>query len=90
METFTNKIGQTFEPGEEVIAITTCTGRVQAVRATFLGFKKSYVYIERLVMKYPWDKGGRREIMQKSRLLYNRIYKLDTPIEQLAGVYFNG
>lgn len=44
---FTNKFGQTIQPGEDVFAITTCTGIVSINQAKYVG------YVER--QSYDWD-----------------------------------
>jgi hypothetical protein len=43
---FTNKFGQTFNPGDQAIAVTTCTGRTNISRVEYVG------YIER--SRYNW------------------------------------
>lgn len=39
---FTNKFGQTFNPGDKAIAVTVCTGRTTVARVEYVG------YVERL------------------------------------------
>ena len=35
---FTNQFGQTFNPGDKVIAVTVCTGRTNIARAEYVGY----------------------------------------------------
>ena len=44
---FTNKFGQTFNPGDKVIAVTVCTGRTNIARAEYVG------YVERKEGNWP-------------------------------------
>lgn len=35
---FTNKFGQTFNPGDQAIAVTVCTGRTNIARVEYVGY----------------------------------------------------
>jgi len=41
---FTNKFGQTFNPGDQAIAVTTCTGRTNIARVEYVGYIERNIY----------------------------------------------
>ena len=57
-QSWTNNFGHTFNPGDQVVAVTTCTGNVSMVRATYIG------YVEREEYSYPDKEQKLRKFVQ--------------------------
>ncbi len=122
VEPFTNTIGQTLNPGDDVVVVTNCTSRINVTTGKFAGVRRHMktneivgtsisdikrVHFERVYSehgkieevkikdydyklgKYNSEKTGRRYDVvpvteyRKTTLQRNRVYKIDTPLNDI-------
>lgn len=79
---FVNDIEQVIEPGDQVVFITTRSGRARIRKGRFLGTTEGDIDGPRVKIEtsaeYSWSR-------PYSILYYNRVYKESTPLAVLLG-----